>query len=158
MLKALSSCRSLAAQASTAAASGDAAKLTEYFKSSTSATRSTVAGVFAKVVTECGSTTSGASDTYCTDVYGGCSSNVLAYTVPSLSIIAYCPLYYSALPAITSTCHAQDRATTTLHETTHLTEIKGTADNAYGYTAATKLSSSQALNNADTYALFANGE
>lgn len=54
-------------------------------------------------------------------------------------------------------CHAQDQATTTLHEVTHLSEIKGTDDNGYGYAAATALSASRALNNADTYALFANG-
>jgi len=43
----------------------------------------------------------------------------LAYTIPSTNEIVNCPLYYSALPALTSTCHAQDQATTTLHEMTH---------------------------------------
>lgn len=157
-INAESACRSLAAQASTAAASGAAAKVSEYFKSSTTATRSTVASVFAKVASECGSTTSGASDTYCTDVYGACASNVLAYTLPSQSYIVNCPLYFSALPALTTSCHAQDQATTTLHETTHLSEIAGTDDLGYGYTAATALSASRALQNADTYALFANGQ
>lgn len=156
--KALSSCSSLAAQASTAATSGAAAKVSEYFKSSTAATRSAVAATFASIASECGSTTSGASETYCTDVYGSCSSGVLAYTYPSRSVIAYCPIFYSELPAITSSCHSQDRATTVLHETTHLTQVKGTQDYAYGYSAAIQLSASQAVNNADTYALFANGE
>lgn len=45
-------------------------------KSSTSSTRSTVAGVFNKAATECGSTSSGVARYYCSDVYGnGCSSN-----------------------------------------------------------------------------------
>ncbi|KAI0164104.1 neutral protease 2-like protein [Xylariaceae sp. FL1272] len=150
---AISNCRTLAAAASSAART-NTAKLQEYFKSTTVGT--TVAGVFAKVVTECGSTSSGYSDTYCTDVYGACSSNVLAYTVPSLSIIVNCPLYFSALSAVTRTCHGQDQATTTIHETTHLTQVKGTQDLGYGYSAATSLSSTNALNNADSYALFAN--
>lgn len=157
-VNALSSCRSLAAQASTAAASGAAAKLTEYFKSSTSATRSSVAAVFSRIVSECGSSTSGVADYYCSDVYSSCKSNVLAYTLPSQSYMVNCPLYFSALSALSSTCHAQDQATTTLHEVTHLSQIAGTDDLGYGYSAATSLSASQALNNADTYALFANGE
>ncbi|KAJ4305018.1 hypothetical protein N0V90_000547 [Kalmusia sp. IMI 367209] len=72
--------------------------------------------------------------------------------------IVNCPLYFSALPALTKSCHAQDQATTTLHEVTHLSQIKGTDDLGYGYTAATRLSTASALNNADSYALFANGK
>lgn len=150
---AVTACRSFAAAASSAALS-NTAKLQEYFKSTS--VGSTVAGVFGRVVSECGSTTGGVSRTYCSDVYGACSSNVLAYTLPSASYIVNCPLYFSALPATTGTCHAQDQATTTLHEVTHLTQIGGTDDLGYGYAAATRLSSSQALNNADSYALFAN--
>ncbi|KAI0392270.1 neutral protease 2-like protein [Xylariaceae sp. FL0594] len=150
---AVSACRSFAAAASSAALS-NSAKVNEYFKSTS--VGSTVAAVFGRVISECGSTSSGVSRTYCTDVYGACSSNVLAYTLPSGSYIVNCPLYFSALPGVTGTCHAQDQATTTLHEVTHLTQIKGTQDLGYGYSAATKLSSSQALNNADSYALFAN--
>lgn len=48
-----------------------------------------------------------------------CETNVLAYTLPSLNVIANCDIYYSYLPALTGTCHSQDQATTTLHELTH---------------------------------------
>ncbi|KAI1815911.1 neutral protease 2-like protein [Poronia punctata] len=150
---AVSACRSFAAAASSAALT-NTDKVAEYFKSTS--VGSTVAAVFGRVISECGSTSSGVSDTYCTDVYGACSSNVLAYTLPSGSYIVNCPLYFSALPGVSGTCHAQDQATTTLHETTHLTQIAGTDDLGYGYDAALSLSSSQALNNADSYALFAN--
>ncbi|KAI0540294.1 neutral protease 2-like protein [Xylaria digitata] len=150
---AVTACRSFAAAASSAALS-NTAKVNEYFKSTS--VGSQVAAVFARVVSECGSSTSGNSRTSCTDDYGYCSSNVLAYTIPSLSYIVNCNLYFTALPATTSTCHAQDQATTTLHETTHLTQVAGTDDWGYGYAAATALSSSRALNNADSYALFAN--
>lgn len=73
--------------------------------------------------------------------------------------IANCDLYYSYLPALTGTCHAQDQATTSLHEFTHASAVvsPSTQDYAYGYSASTARSASQALQNADTYALFANG-
>ena len=156
---ALSNCAAHASAASAAAASGDAAKLTEYFKSATSATRSTVAGVFGRVASECGSTTGGVSRQYCSDVLSSCSGGVLAYTLPSGSLMVNCPLYFSGLPAQTGTCHAQDQATTTLHEVTHLTQIRGTGDfGCYGYNCLRGLSASQNLNHADTYSLFANGK
>jgi hypothetical protein len=66
---------------------------------------------------------------------------------------------YSALPGLTKSCHAQDQATTTLHEMTHAPGVysPGTQDNGYGYAAATALSSAKAVLNADSYALYANG-
>ncbi|KAI1827045.1 neutral protease 2-like protein [Xylaria intraflava] len=148
---AVSNCAILAEIAGEAALS-NSASVAEYFMSTSAA--STVAEVFSNVASECGGT--GVSETYCTDVLGGCSSNVLAYTLPSESIIAYCDLFYDYLPEIPDTCHGQDMVTTVLHETTHLTSVAGTEDLGYGYDAATSLSSSEALNNADSYALFAN--
>lgn len=150
---ALSSCRTLANAAASAARS-NTAKLQEYFKSTS--VGSQVASVFTKVASECGSTTSGVSRTYCSDVYSACSSGVLAYTLPSASYIVNCPLYFNELPALSRQCHAQDQATTTLHEATHLSQIAGTDDLGYGYSAARGLTTKQALNNADSYALFAN--
>lgn len=156
-VNAISNCRSLASAASQAASSGDASKMTEYFKSSSSSTRSTVAAVFSRVASECGSTSSGVSRQYCSDVYGACSSGVLAYTLPSASYMVNCPLYFSALPALSRTCHAQDQATTTLHEMTHLSQIKGTQDyGVYGYSGVRGLTAAQNLNHADTYSLFSN--
>ncbi|KAI6898138.1 hypothetical protein KC318_g7755, partial [Hortaea werneckii] len=107
---------------------------------------------------DCGSTTGGSTRTFCSDIYGGCSSNVLAYTLPAYNYIAYCPLFFNYLPALTGQCHAQDQATTVLHEETHAPGVyrPGTQDNGYGYSAATSLSASAALNNADSYALYAN--
>jgi deuterolysin len=156
---AMTACRSLALAASSAAANGAAAKMTEYFKSSTSTTRSTVAAVFGRVATECGSTTSGVSTYYCSDVLGACFNGVLAYTSSSQRIMVNCPLYFGNLTPLSRICHAQDQATTTLHETTHLTQIKATNDyNAYGYNAVRALTAAQNLNHADTYTLFANGK
>ncbi|KAI8270846.1 Neutral protease 2 [Colletotrichum sp. SAR11_239] len=154
---ALSNCRSLAAAASSAAVSGSAAKMTEYFKSSTTATRNTVAGVFAKVASECGSTTSGVSRQYCTDIYPACSSGVIAYTLPSQSYMVNCPTFFT-MTALSRTCHAQDQATTAVHEVTHLSQIKGTTDQSscYGYSCVQSLTAAQNLNHADTYSLFAN--
>ncbi|RYP77822.1 hypothetical protein DL771_000919 [Monosporascus sp. 5C6A] len=150
---ALSNCASLARSAATAASSGNAAKVTEYYKSSSSSVRSTVSGVFSRVATECGSTSSGVARYYCSDVYGACGGNVLAYTVPSASYMVNCPLYFSGLPALSRSCHAQDQATTTLHEVTHLSQIAGTDDfGTYGYNGVRGLSAAQNLRHADTYA------
>lgn len=155
---ALSNAVTLSNNAANAAASGSAAKFQEYFKTTTTSARNTVAARFRAVAREAGSTTGGNTRYYCTDPYGYCSPNVLAYTIPSQNVIANCPIYYSALPLLTRTCHAQDQTTTSLHEFTHApgTYSPGTQDNAYGYQASTALSSSQAILNADSYALYAN--
>ncbi|THX70752.1 hypothetical protein D6D05_08496 [Aureobasidium pullulans] len=156
---ALSNCNRLATAAATAATSGSASKFQEYFKTTSSTTRNTVAARLRAVASDCASTTGGKTRTYCTDIYGGCSSGVLAYTLPSNNYIAYCPLFFSDLPGLTGSCHAQDQATTVLHEETHAPGVysPGTEDNGYGYSAATSLSSSRAVLNADSYALYANG-
>ncbi|KAL8784756.1 MAG: hypothetical protein Q9213_003787 [Squamulea squamosa] len=155
---ALTNSQRLSNAAATAAESGSAAKFQEYFKTTTASARSTVAARFRGVAAQSGSTTNGGTRYYCGDPYGYCSPNVLAYTLPSQNVIANCPIYYSNLPALTNQCHRQDQATTTLHEFTHApaTYSPGTQDNGYGYSAATALSSSQAINNADSYALYAN--
>jgi len=160
VLTALSNCNRLATAAATAATSGSASKFNEYFKTTSSTTRSTVAARLRAVASDCASSTGGATRTYCTDIYGGCSSNVLAYTLPSYNYIVYCPLFFSDLPGLTAQCHAQDQATTALHEETHAPAVysPGTQDNGYGYSAATALSSSRAVLNADSYALYANGK
>ncbi|PLB46386.1 hypothetical protein P170DRAFT_427708 [Aspergillus steynii IBT 23096] len=149
---------SLANAAASAASSGSSTRFNEYFKTTSSSTRSTVAARFRAVASEAGSTSSGSTTYYCTDTYGYCSSNVLAWTLPSSNIIANCDIYYTYLTALTSTCHAQDQATTTLHEFTHAPGVysPGTDDYAYGYSSSVALSASRALLNADTYALFAN--
>lgn len=157
---ALSNCARLASGAATAATSGSATTFNTFFKSTSSSVRSTVAARFRAIAADCGSTTSGGTTTYCNDPYGYCTSNVLAYAIPSQNIISYCPAFYSYLPALTSTCRAQDQAGTVLHEETHTPGVysPGTQDYAYGYAASIRLSTSQALLNADSYALFANGK
>ncbi|KAJ5873730.1 uncharacterized protein N7529_002160 [Penicillium soppii] len=156
--KALKNTVSLANAAAQAALSGSSTKFNEYFKTTSTATRQVVAARLKAVAKEASSTTSGSTKHYCTDVYGYCETNVLAYTLPSLNVIANCDIYYSYLPALASTCHSQDQATTTLHELTHAPGVysPGTEDNGYGYSAATALTSAKAVLNADSYALYAN--
>ena len=152
---ALSNCASLASAAATSATAGT--KLDTYFKSTSSSTKSTVAARLRAVSSDCGGSGS-ATTTNCNDPYQGCSSNVLAYTVPSQNFITYCDIFFNQLPALSSTCHGQDQATTVLHEETHAPGVysPGTDDLGYGFAAASKLTTSQALNNADTFALYAN--
>jgi deuterolysin len=80
---ALTNCRSLSTAAAIAARSGSSTKFSEYFRTTSSSTRITVANRFTAVASECRSSSSGATYYYCTDVYGYCESNVLAYTIPA---------------------------------------------------------------------------
>ncbi|KAL4805116.1 Deuterolysin metalloprotease family-domain-containing protein [Aspergillus unguis] len=156
--RALSNAASLASAAASAASSGSSSAFSTFFKTTSSSTRSTVAARLRAVASEASSTSSGSTSYYCSDPYGYCESNVLAWTLPSYNIIANCDIYYTYLPALASSCYDQDQATTSLHEFTHAPGVysPGTDDLGYGYSAATALSASQALNNADSYALFAN--
>lgn len=158
--KALTNAKKLASQAADAAESGDDAKFKEYFMTTDESTRKTVAERLRAVAEEAGSTSGGSTTYHCEDSLGYCEPNVLAYTLPSKNIIANCDIYYSELPPLAEECHAQDQATTSLHEFTHAPGVyePGTEDLGYGYDAATKLSAKDALNNADSYALYANGE
>ncbi|KAF3048745.1 hypothetical protein E8E11_003755 [Didymella keratinophila] len=152
---ALSNCASLARTAASNAQTNNA-KMTEYFKSTSTSTKSAVATIFNNIATQCGSTTSGNSRYYCSDILSACSGGVLAYTYPSTSQMVNCPLFFSGLTALSRQCHAQDQATTVLHEMTHLTQVKGTSDyGGYGYNFVRSLSASQNLNHADTYTLLA---
>ncbi|KAF2452068.1 neutral protease 2-like protein [Karstenula rhodostoma CBS 690.94] len=152
---ALSNCQKQASAAASAANAGT--KLDTYFKSSSSSTKSEVSGRLTAVANDCGSTSSTTS-TSCNDPYNGCASNVLAYTVSTQNFITYCDIFFSALPAVATACHGQDQATTVLHEETHADGVysPGTDDLGYGFAAASALSNADALNNADTYALYAN--
>ncbi|KAI9148443.1 Neutral protease [Paramyrothecium foliicola] len=154
---AVAGCATLARNGQNAANNGAAAKLTEFYKSSTASTRSTVAAVFGRAVTECSSPTSGVSASYCTDVYGNtCNGGVIAYTLPSGSYMAYCPSFFSSLPATSNSCYGPSQAFVVLHEATHLSQIGGTDDfSCYGYQCLRGLSASQNIRHADTYSTFA---
>lgn len=63
------------------------------------------------------------------------------------------------MPEKDTRCHADDQPFVTIHEMTHLSQIKGTDDyGVYGYQAVRRLNAAQNLNHADTYSLFANGK
>lgn len=151
---AVSNCGKLAKAAQDAASSGSAARMEEYFMASDESTRATVAGVYSKVQDQCDSTDSGTTAS-CTDPSNHCAeSGAFAYTHNGNAMF-YCNRYWK-LGATPGTCHKKSQATTFLHETTHLAAVKRTRDLAYGYDNLRRLSVDEALNNADTYALFAN--
>ncbi|KAL7273363.1 hypothetical protein RUND412_003783 [Rhizina undulata] len=156
LVAALSNAVTLASGAATAASSDSSSKFSEYFGTTSSSIRSTVAARFSAVASAASTTSSGSVRYYCTDPYGYCDSNTIAWTLPSTNVIANCDYFYDSLSDITSTCHAQDRVTTVIHELTHAPAVysPGTDDNAYGYSASIALSTSQAVLNADTYALY----
>jgi deuterolysin len=153
----LSNCAVLARGAANAATNGPAAKMEEYFKSSSQATRNTVAANFNRVAQECGSSTSGLSRVYCSDPYNFCSGN-LAYAVSWENYTAVCDSWFSSRwEDITKKCHMEDRANVLLHEMTHLDVLVGTDDlNCYGYQCVRSLTAAQNIKHADTYLFFAN--
>lgn len=120
---ALSRLIGVAQSVANAARSGSAAKFQEFFKTTSSSARENVAARYDAIQRESSSTTSGATNYYCTDPYGYCSPNVLAYALPSQNLISNCPIYYS-LATFTSACRTQDQVTTALHEFTHTRRLQ----------------------------------
>jgi deuterolysin len=154
---ALSNCQKLASGAATAAAAGGS-RLETFFKSSSTSVRNQVSARMRAVAQDCGTTSPGTTS-YCTDQYGYCDGgNIVAYTLPTLNAITYCPIFFTETRPVTTGCKSFDQGTTILHETTHASSVysPSTQDLAYGYDASVKLSTEQALNNADSYTLFAN--
>ncbi|PGH34717.1 hypothetical protein GX50_02505 [[Emmonsia] crescens] len=155
--RALQDAVTLATRAAAAARSGGP-RFTQYFKTNDQRIRNLVAARFDAVAQESSSTTNGRTTYYCDDPNSICSANVLAYALPSQNLISNCPGYYS-LSHLSTRCHGQDRVTTSIHEFTHTPGVfsPGTDDLGYGHEAAIALTTQQALNNADSFSLFANG-
>nr|AJD23138.1 metalloproteinase [Onygena corvina] len=145
------------AQAAARAAQSNTRKFQEYFRTTDSTAQRNVITRLNAVARESSSATAGGTTYYCSDTMGGCKPRVLAYTLPSRNLVVNCPIYYN-LPALTRQCHAQDQATTTLHEFTHNPAVASPycQDYAYGYQQCTGLPAARAVQNADNYALFAN--
>ncbi|KAJ2994447.1 hypothetical protein NUW58_g1558 [Xylaria curta] len=156
---ALGVARTYSQQARSAASAGT--KLQEYFKSTSTTTKNTVVDVFNKIATTVvNSGTSGSAKLYCSDVGNFCGNGIVAYTQPAFSAtqeyIVLCP-YWFQFPARNNICHDADQPYVLIHEATHLIAVKGTDDVCYGYNGCvTSINNAQSLNNADSYALFAN--
>ncbi|OAL72454.1 hypothetical protein A7D00_3455 [Trichophyton violaceum] len=144
-------------RAAASAAQRNPSKMREYFKTADSRTVQKVASRFLSVARESSSGSTGRTTYYCNDNRGGCHPGVLAYTLPSKNQVFNCPSYYQ-LPALNNRCHGQDQATTTLHELTHNPAVVTPfcEDLGYGYQRVSALPASKAIQNADTYSLFAN--
>lgn len=95
---------------------------------------------------------------FCQDKWDWCTSNVVAYTLPSDNYIVACERFWE-MPVETAECHAPDRGYVVLHEMAHAPAIKEPwcQDRAYGYDAVRRLTAKQAITNADTFSLFAAG-
>jgi deuterolysin len=156
-------CARMATSAAEAAASGSASTFQEFFKDTSSATRSHVAAQFRKVAAECSSTPGGTGTSFCTDQKRECGGGLLAYTYwqdqgndNHFGTTYYCPIYFETLVASDAGCNDQSQASNTLHETTHA--VLGTRDIAYGPGNVRRLEAGQALMNADSYTYYAIGE
>jgi deuterolysin len=150
---ALANCRTMAVNARDQAIYGDSDRFEEYFMTTDSITRYVVSDVFQRVADNCGTATFGFSRTYCTDVYDGCHG-AIALTYSGSSEMVLCPGFFNGQSGLTEECHTGDRASVMVHESTHLKEVMGTDDVAYGYDGIRRLTTEQALNNADSYTYF----
>jgi deuterolysin len=155
--------RMATAAAEAAASSGSEATFEEFFKDTSSSTRSHVAAQFRKVADECASTPGGTGTSFCTDQKHECGGGLLAYTYwqdqandRHFGTTYYCPIYFETLAPSDAGCNDQSQASNTLHETTHA--VLGTRDIAYGLENVRGLSGSDALRNADSYTYYAIGE
>ncbi|KAI3598455.1 deuterolysin m35 metalloprotease [Moniliophthora roreri] len=93
----------------------------------------------------------------CTDDFGVCDGNVIAYTLISTTNIYYCDIFFNEVDTQSlcggTTVNARNvRGGTTLHEMTHATS--NTDDITYGCPADQALSDSQQINNADNFNCF----
>src|SRR5690606_1057624 len=125
-----------------------------YFKSSSTETREFVAEQLlaiaeAAIVNRQGVTFN------CEDSLGICGPSDTSYALDAANNLYLCPLFYS-LPLSGGSCNGVSQASVALHELSHFSSVGGlsTVDNAYG-PACFALSAEQAINNADTYELFA---
>lgn len=109
---ALHNCAGLASNAAKSAVSGSDRQFAEHFRTDNPSVRNTVASRLDAVAQSCASRSSGRTSAYCSDVYGYCSSGVLAYTLPSTDELIFCDSFYQMLPPLTQSCDGQDQATT----------------------------------------------
>lgn len=161
IINANQACAQLANAAAEAAKSGSREIFEEFFKDGSDSTRSEVAERFRKVADECSSSSEGILTSSCTDQRQHCQGNILAYTHWEIQGekreggTCYCRSYFE-LEASSGSCGEQSQGSNTLHETTHA--VIDTQDVTYGLDNVKGLSSSQALQNADTYTFYAIGE
>ncbi|KAI4645479.1 uncharacterized protein J4E78_009391 [Alternaria triticimaculans] len=148
-------CQKLALGAAAAARAGHR-HLETFFHSRTQATKDAVSARYTAIAQECANP-SASLNLYCHDRIGNCNGNLAYYARLGLGI-TFCADYWD-LPAVAKgQCSAKDQGTVLLHEMTHSSEVysPGTKDWAYDYWPSVKLSSRKALNNADSFKLFAN--
>lgn len=156
---ALDSAVKLATNGASAAMSGNSSMFQQYYRTLSPSSRSNVAARFQAIAKETSLAANERNTTYyCDDPQDVCQNGpgIIAYTQPSQNFIANCPIFYTMGPW-PQYCNDQTQASVIVHEMTHApgTFSPGTADHAYGFASSTALSASQALLNADTYALYA---
>lgn len=163
--KALENAQAQCVKLSTAAAKAARAgtNLDKYFLDSSSATKKKVSNVFSAAAKEC-SSSSKVTTSRCNDPLGYCDLNpdMLAYAKSDRKYVNYCPEFFKMV-VLPVTCFGDDMATTTLHELTHLSAVSDpvTRDHAYQkdvFSYQKIKNSAMALENADTYAMYAQGK
>ncbi|KAL1796060.1 hypothetical protein ACET3X_006284 [Alternaria dauci] len=156
---ALRNCKELASGAATAAEAGDS-RLITFFKSSSKRVRDQVSTRMRAVAKECNTWSSRTMSSYGGRTDEICSLgniSMYAYNWAGSSYITYCELFLTGSPAASRDCKRLDQGTTVLDEMKHAQNVfsPGTEDHTYGFDTTVQLSTDRALENADSYALFA---
>ncbi|KMU76812.1 neutral protease 2 [Coccidioides immitis RMSCC 3703] len=138
-----------------AATNGSLATFETFFKKTDLRTRRPVASRFRAISNETSIIDGGIVRLTCSDDF--CKGTINAIADSWISFITICPRFFWAYPPTSPECHATDQTSILLHEMTHMRHVysPGTNDFAYGYDNVTKLPADQAINNADTFAIYA---
>jgi deuterolysin len=153
--EARSNCHHLALGAAAAAAGGDI-RLETLFKSLSISVRNEVSARMSAVARTCG--TEWPSTIFnCNDALGFCTNSIPAYYSAQVNPMTYCPPFFNRIKPVSREYLGFDQGTSILHETTHVPGVYSppTQDLAYTYTYSAKLSTGEALRNADSYTVFA---
>ncbi|CCX06378.1 Deuterolysin metalloprotease family-domain-containing protein [Pyronema domesticum] len=132
---------------------GDPETFQRYFKTTLPDERLLVARKFHKIALEADPSYDTEVTYSCGDVDGICqNSKYLAFAMGRKKTIANCDGFYE-LPVEAKNCHKRDQWSVVLHELTHI--FFHTKDHAYGYGGSVRLDEDRALENADSYTLYA---
>lgn len=156
--RAMDNCARIANDAGWHAVNGDAGKFNEYFRTADGTVRQAASDRFNAIAAECRARDGGRITVHCADVENFCGPNVAAYATAWKDLTVMCPPWWGVL-ADTQWCHWNDQADIFVHELSHLNlpgALPGTRDVTYGYQNIVNLNTNDALNNADTYALYSN--
>jgi len=156
--RSLCSDRAYSAWQNSVSDAGNHTRIMEFFKDDTEQIRKKLNDGFLAMGSECRNMNEGRVKIFCNNL-DGCEPGVLGMTVWAGEElhVRFCPFWFDAGYQIDHPeCHEGDKTKTMTHELSHA--LFSVGDVKYGYDNFITLNSTDNLNNADTYAFFAEGK